>query len=249
MIRRPPRSTLFPYTTLFRSKILEFIDRELDKGRQAYVVYPVIDESEKTDLKAATTMFEMLASGPFAHRRLALLHGRVPAAERDSTMRRFRDAEIDVLVATTVIEVGIDVPNATVMLIEHPERFGLSQLHQLRGRVGRGADEAYCILLGDVGDEARQRLEIFAGTEDGFEIARADLTLRGMGDLFGQRQSGVPTFRVADPLRDEELNLLAQQVASDVLDQDPELSRPEHSGMRAVLGARYGRAIELFRVG
>ncbi len=164
-------------------------------------------------------------------------------------MRRFRDGEIDVLVATTVIEVGIDVPNATVMLIEHPERFGLSQLHQLRGRVGRGADEAYCILLGDVGDEARQRLEIFAGTEDGFEIARADLTLRGMGDLFGQRQSGVPTFRVADPLRDEELNLLAQEVASEILAHDPELTRSEHSGMRRVLGERYGRAIELFRVG
>ena len=245
--RLPVRTALRPESA--RPRILEFVDRELEKGRQAYIVYPVIDESEKTDLKAATTMFEMLGAGPFAHRRLALLHGRVPAADRDSTMRRFRDGEIDVLVATTVIEVGIDVPNATVMLIEHPERFGLSQLHQLRGRVGRGADEAYCILLGDVGDEARQRLEIFAGTEDGFEIARADLTLRGMGDLFGQRQSGVPTFRVADPLRDEELNLLAQEVASDVLEQDPELTRPEHAGMRRVLGERYGRAIELFRVG
>ena len=245
--RLPVRTALRPESA--RGRILEFVDRELEKGRQAYVVYPVIDESEKTDLKAATTMFEALAAGPFSHRRLALLHGRVPAAERDSTMRRFRDGEIDVLVATTVIEVGIDVPNATVMLIEHPERFGLSQLHQLRGRVGRGADAAYCILLGDVGDEARQRLEIFAGTEDGFEIARADLSLRGMGDLFGQRQSGVPTFRVADPLRDEELNLLAQQVASEILEEDPELTRPEHSGMRRVLGARYGRAIELFRVG
>ena len=245
--RLPVRTALRPESA--RARILEFVDREVEKGRQAYVVYPVIDESEKTDLKAATTMFEELAAGPFAHRRLALLHGRVPAAERDDTMRRFRDGEIDVLVATTVIEVGIDVPNATVMLIEHPERFGLSQLHQLRGRVGRGADEAYCILLGDVGDEARQRLEIFAGTEDGFEIARADLTLRGMGDLFGQRQSGVPTFRIADPLRDEELNLIAQEVASEILEHDPELTRPEHSGMRRVLGQRYGRAIELFRVG
>jgi ATP-dependent DNA helicase RecG len=245
--RLPVRTALRPESA--RARILEFIDREIEKGRQAYVVYPVIDESEKTDLKAATTMYETLAAGPFAHRRLALLHGRVPAAEREATMRRFRDGELDVLVATTVIEVGIDVPNATVMLIEHPERFGLSQLHQLRGRVGRGADAAYCILLGDVGDEARQRLEIFAGTEDGFEIARADLTLRGMGDLFGQRQSGVPTFRVADPLRDEELNLLAQEVASELLQDDPELTRPEHAGLRRVLGERYGRAIELFRVG
>jgi ATP-dependent DNA helicase RecG len=245
--RLPIRTVMRPESA--RSRILEFVDRELAKGRQAYVVYPVIEESEKTDLKAATTMYEALASGPFAHRRMALMHGRVAAAERDATMRRFRDGEIDVLVATTVIEVGIDVPNATVMLIEHPERFGLSQLHQLRGRVGRGADAAYCILLGDVGDEARERLQIFAGTEDGFEIARADLRLRGMGDLFGQRQSGVPTFRVADPIRDEELNLLAHEVASELLEADPELSRPEHAGMRRVLGERYGKAIELFRVG
>ena len=245
--RLPVRTALRPESA--RARILEFIDRQVAQGRQAYVVYPVIDESEKTDLKAATTMYESLASGPFAHRRLALIHGRVPAAERDATMRHFRDGEIDVLVATTVIEVGIDVPNATVMLIEHPERFGLSQLHQLRGRVGRGADAAYCILLGDVGDEARRRLEIFVGTEDGFEIARADLTLRGMGDLFGQRQSGVPTFRVADPLRDEELNVLAQEVAAEVLEQDAELTRDEHAGLRRVLSERYGRAIELFRVG
>src|SRR5262249_39959165 len=141
-----------------RERVLGFVDREVAAGRQAYVVYPVIDESEKTDLKAATTMYETLAAGPFAHRRVALLHGRIDAAERDSIMRRFRDREIDILVATTVIEVGIDVPNATVMLVEHPERFGLSQLHQLRGRVGRGADDSYCILLGDVGTEAAERL-------------------------------------------------------------------------------------------
>jgi ATP-dependent DNA helicase RecG len=245
--RLPVRTALRPESA--RARILEFVEREISKGRQAYVVYPVIEESEKTDLKAATTMYEALASGPFAHRRLALLHGRIPAADRDAVMRRFRDGDIDLLVATTVIEVGIDVPNATVMLVEHPERFGLSQLHQLRGRVGRGADEAYCILLGDVGDEARQRLLVFVGTEDGFEIARADLSLRGMGDLFGQRQSGVPTFRVADPLRDELLNETAQEVAADLLERDAELARPEHAGLRRVLGERYGRAIELFRVG
>ena len=126
-----------------RERVLQFVERELEKGRQAYVVYPVIEESEKTDLKAATTMFEILSGegGPFASRRVALLHGRIPADERDDIMRRFRDGEIDVLVATTVIEVGIDVANATVMLIEHPERFGLSQLHQLRGRVGAAARE------------------------------------------------------------------------------------------------------------
>ncbi len=164
-------------------------------------------------------------------------------------MRGFRDGEIDVLVATTVIEVGIDVPNATVMLIEHPERFGLSQLHQLRGRVGRGAEAAYCILLGDVANESTERLSIFTGTEDGFEIARQDLRLRGMGDLFGQRQSGEAMFQIADPLRDEALNLVAREEADRILEADPDLVAPEHAGIKRVLTARYGRAMELFRVG
>jgi ATP-dependent DNA helicase RecG len=232
-----------------RDRVLQFVDREVEKGRQAYVVYPVIAESEKTDLKAATTMFDLLSAGPFARRRLALLHGRLPSEERDDIMRRFRDREIDILVATTVIEVGIDIPNATVMLVEHPERFGLSQLHQLRGRVGRGADASYCILLGDVGDEAAQRLHVFTQTEDGFEIARADLHLRGMGDLFGERQSGVPTFRVADPLRDEALNEQARAAAMALLEADPELRKGEHAGIKKVLSERYKRALELFRVG
>jgi ATP-dependent DNA helicase RecG len=249
---RPPGRR--PITTALRresarDRVLSFVDRQISEGRQAYIVYPVIEESEKIDLKAATTMFETLSAGPFAARRLALLHGRVPADERDDIMRRFRDREIDVLVATTVIEVGIDVPNATVMLIEHPERFGLSQLHQLRGRVGRGAEASYCILLGDVSPEVAQRLSIFTGTEDGFEIARADLRLRGMGDLFGERQSGVPTFRIADPIKDEALNEQARLAAERLLDRDPALEHAEHSGMRRVLGVRYARSLELFRVG
>jgi ATP-dependent DNA helicase RecG len=249
---RPPGR--LPVTTALRpeaarERVLQFVDREVAGGRQAYVVYPVIEESEKTDLKAATTMYELLAGGVFAQRRVALLHGRIPAEERDAIMRRFRDGEIDVLVATTVIEVGIDVPNATVMLIEHPERFGLSQLHQLRGRVGRGAEQSYCILLGDVGQETAERLQIFVGTDDGFEIARADLRLRGMGDLFGERQHGLPAFRIADPLRDEELNELARQAADRLLADDPTLMRPEHAPLRRVLGERYTRSLALFRVG
>ena len=232
-----------------RDRVLAFVNRQIEQGRQAYIVYPVIEESEKTDLKAATTMYEMLSSGPFAERRVALLHGRIDAEERDAIMRQFRDRELDVLVATTVIEVGIDVPNATVMLIEHPERFGLSQLHQLRGRVGRGADESFCILLGDVSPEAADRLRIFCATDDGFEIARADLRLRGMGDLFGERQSGVPTFRVADPLRDEALLERARLAAEHLLGRDPDLGAPEQAGLRRVLGERYRRSLELFRVG
>jgi ATP-dependent DNA helicase RecG len=232
-----------------RQRVFEFVERQLAAGRQAYVVYPVIEESDNSDLKAATTMYDVLTSGPFASRRVALLHGRVPADERYAIMRRFRNGEIDVLVATTVIEVGIDVPNATVMLIEHPERFGLSQLHQLRGRVGRGADESFCILLGDVSPDAASRLQVFARTDDGFEIAREDLRIRGMGDLFGERQSGVPTFRIADPLRDEALNDRARAAAEALLARDPGLEQASHAGLRRVLGERYARSLELFRVG
>jgi len=243
-----------PVTTVVRAekgrdRVLQFVRRETDAGRQAYIVYPVIEESEKTDLKAATTMFQTLSEGVFAGKKVALLHGRLPGAERDATMRAFRDGQIDVLVATTVIEVGIDVANATVMLIEHPERFGLSQLHQLRGRVGRGAEASYCILLGDFGPDARERLAIFSGTEDGFEIARADLRIRGMGNLFGQEQSGEATFKIADPIRDEQLNLDARVAAEAMLSGDPELEKKEHAGIRGVLSSRYSRALQLFRVG
>jgi ATP-dependent DNA helicase RecG len=135
------------------------------------------------------------------------------------------------------------------MLIEHPERFGLSQLHQLRGRVGRGAAESFCILLGDVSPETAARLDVFVRTEDGFEIAREDLRLRGMGDLFGERQSGAPTFRIADPLRDEALNQRAREAAASLLARDPGLERAEHAGLRRVIGERYARSLELFRVG
>jgi ATP-dependent DNA helicase RecG len=245
--RQPITTALRPESA--RDRVLHFVDREVEKGRQAYIVYPVIEESEKTDLKAATTMYEVLKEGPFARRRVALLHGRMSADEKDAVMRAFRDGKLDVLVATTVIEVGIDVANATVMLIEHPERFGLSQLHQLRGRVGRGAEASYCILLGDVSPETKQRLDVFVGSDDGFEIARADLQQRGMGDLFGERQSGVPAFRVADPLRDELLNEQARQAADLLLARDPELESAEHAPLRRVLGERYSRSLELFRVG
>ena len=243
-----------PVTTVMRpekarERVLEFVARETGKGRQAYIVYPVIEESEKTDLKAATTMYEQLSAGPFAGRVVALIHGRVPADEREKIMRAFRAGEIDILVSTTVIEVGIDVANATVMLVEHPERFGLSQLHQLRGRVGRGAEASYCILLGDVGDEAAERLRILVDTDNGFEIARADLRLRGMGNLFGQEQSGEATFRIADPVADEDLNIKARAAAEIILDRDPDLAERDNAGIRKVISSRYARALELFRVG
>jgi len=249
---RPPGRQ--PVTTVMRSessraRVLEFVDREVEKGRQAYIVYPVIEESEKLDLKSATAMYTTLTEGAFAQRRVALIHGRIPGPERDKTMRAFRDGQIDILIATTVIEVGIDVANATVMVIEHPERFGLSQLHQLRGRVGRGGEASYCVLLGDVSPEAGARLDVFARTDDGFEIARADLRLRGMGDLFGEAQSGMSTFKIADPLRDEALNEKAREIADRILAEDPELEAPANAPLKRALGARFARALELFRVG
>jgi ATP-dependent DNA helicase RecG len=251
---RPPGRQ--PVTTVMRSessreRVLEFVDREIEKGRQAYIVYPVIEESEKVDLKSATAMYATLTEpgGAFAKRRVALIHGRINGAERDKTMRAFRDGAIDILVATTVIEVGIDVANATVMVIEHPERFGLSQLHQLRGRVGRGGEASYCVLLGDVSPEAGARLDVFVRTDDGFEIARADLRLRGMGDLFGEQQSGMSTFKIADPLRDEALNEQARDIADRILADDPELEAPANAPLKRALGARYSRALDLFRVG
>ena len=245
--RLPITTTMRPEAA--RDRVMTFVNTQLDAGRQAYVVYPVIEESERSDLRAATQMAEELGGGVFAARRVGLLHGRLKSDEKDGVMRAFLARELDVLVATTVIEVGIDVPNATVMLIEHPERFGLSQLHQLRGRVGRGADDSYCILLGDVSPESAERLDVFVATEDGFDIARADMRLRGIGDLFGERQSGLPSFRVADPFRDEALIPVARAAAERVLTSDPTLARPEHHALRELLTGRYRRALELFRVG
>jgi ATP-dependent DNA helicase RecG len=230
-----------------RSKIYEFIRRECAAGRQAYVLYPVIEESEKVDLKAATTMAERLAK-VFKEFRVGLVHGRLKAEERDAVMRGFRDNAIHVLVATSVIEVGIDVPNASVMLIEHAERFGLAQLHQLRGRVGRGEAASHCILLSDA-PGAAERLRQFTETEDGFKIAELDLALRGMGELAGARQSGGVTLRFANFATDLDLLEVARRSAGAMIARDPALERPEHAAYRENVVRRYERGFELFRVG
>jgi ATP-dependent DNA helicase RecG len=229
-----------------REKVMEFVRQECERGRQAYVVLPVIEESERADLRAATTMAQTLAAR-WPDLEVGLVHGRLKADERDDTMRRFRAGEIPVLVATTVIEVGIDVPNATVMLVEHPERFGLAQLHQLRGRIGRGAEESYCVLLGE--GPGFDRLRAFAATEDGFRIAELDLEERGMGDLIGARQSGGVELRHARLPVDEDLLSRARDLATRLIGADPALQRAEYQPLRERAVSRYPRAVELFRVG
>jgi ATP-dependent DNA helicase RecG len=230
-----------------RQKIYEFIRSECAAGRQAYVIYPVIDESERADLKAATVMAGRLAK-VFPELQIGLVHGRLKPEERDETMRAFRDNAVHVLVATSVIEVGIDVANATVMLIEHAERFGLAQLHQLRGRVGRGTAASHCILMSDV-PEAAARLQAFAETTDGFKIAELDLQERGMGELAGARQSGGVPLRYANFATDLPLLEAARRAAGEIIARDPALAQREHAAYRDRIVARYERGFELFRVG
>ncbi|HET7342874.1 MAG TPA: ATP-dependent DNA helicase RecG [Methylomirabilota bacterium] len=234
-----------------RAQIYTFLRDQVAEGRQIYVVYPLIEESEAIDLKAATDMARRLQQEVFPDLVVGLLHGRLPFEAKDEIMRRFKAGEIHVLVSTTVIEVGIDVPNASVMLIEHAERFGLSQLHQLRGRVGRGPWKSYCILLtaGQLGEDARRRVEAMTETNDGFKIAEVDLQLRGPGEFFGTRQSGLPEFRVADLLRDAALLEDARRDAMAIVAADPDLRAPEHRGLRNALLVRWRGKLALASVG
>ncbi|MFO7768093.1 MAG: ATP-dependent DNA helicase RecG [bacterium] len=203
--REPVKTVRIPLSR--RDKVVERVREVLEEGRQAYWVFPLVEESEKSDLRAAAESFEQLASGPLEGRRLGLLHGRMPPEEKDRVMDGFRSGEIELLVSTTVIEVGVDVPNASLILIEHAERFGLSQLHQLRGRVGRGGGEAACVLLApeELTEEGERRLQAMEETTDGFKIAEADLQIRGPGEFFGTRQSGLPDLRIASLVGDQAL--------------------------------------------
>jgi len=229
-----------------RKKVYDFIRAEVAAGRQAYVVYPVIDETEKADLKAATTMHQLLAKEVFPDFRVGLVHGRVPSDERDTVMRAFRAGKVHVLVATTVIEVGIDVANATIMVIEHPERFGLAQLHQLRGRIGRGMAASHCILMPGSAT-TKPRLEAFAATTDGFEIAEMDLRERGHGELVGARQSGIVALRHADLAKDADLLDVAHLLARETIARDPTLEAKALRPVVGEIGRRFERGLELFR--
>lgn len=245
----PPNRT--PVTTLLfkstqKESIYEFIKREVEKGRQVYIVYPVIEESEKTDLKSAIIGKEAFKK-IFPNYRIELLHGRMKTKEREEIMYSFKLGNIDILVCTTVIEVGVDVPNATLMVIIHAERFGLAQLHQLRGRIGRSSHKSYCILVAyePLSEEARRRLNIMVKTSDGFKIAEEDLNIRGPGEFFGTRQSGMPDLKVANIIRDSDILTKARKEAFNLIENDPELKG--FPTLKQALESFWRGKIELFK--
>jgi len=245
---RKPVKTLWK-TADKANDVYDAVRDELHHGRQAYIVCPLVEQSEKQDLLDAQTLYDHLRQGPFARYNVALLHGRMTAAEKDTVMQAFQRGAIDLLVATIVIEVGIDVPNATVMVIQHAERFGLAQLHQLRGRVGRGAAESRCYLVAHMplGEEGRLRLETMVSTNDGFVIAERDLELRGFGDFFGTQQSGLPAFRHANVVQDQQWLKAARADALALVDADPDLSLPEHAVVKERYFPEYEERERMFR--
>ena len=224
-----------------RARAYERIREEIAAGRQCFVVCPLVEESEALQAKAATAEFERLRTTEFADQRVELIHGQMPSKQKAAAMEKFAGGEADVLVATSVIEVGIDVPNATVMLIEAAERYGLSQLHQLRGRVGRGEHSSLCVLFGD---PALPRLEAIANERDGFRLAEIDLQLRGAGEVLGTRQHGLPVFKVARLPEDDELHVRARDRADQIMVEDPRLEQPEHALLREAVVGRFGSELD-----
>jgi len=230
-----------------RPKLYQQISETVKKGRQVYIIYPLVEESEKLDLKSATEMHHEISREIFPDLKVALVHGRMKSEEKEKILQDFKSKKFDILISTTVIEVGIDVPNATLMVIEHPERLGLSQLHQLRGRVGRGSEQSDCLLVADA--YVTERLKIMTKTDDGFVIAEEDLRIRGPGEFLGTRQSGLPGFRVGNILRDAELLQRAKVEAERLLAKDPELKASEHSVIRNLVESRWKTKIERLRGG
>lgn len=233
-----------------REKVYRLILGELEKGRQAYIVYPLVEESEKMELLDATGMAGEL-SAVFSDFKVGLIHGRMKVDEKEEVMAAFKEGSLNILVSTTVIEVGIDIPNASVMVVEHAERFGLSQLHQLRGRVGRGSDKSICILLAQYqkSDEARERLRVMERYSSGFDISEADLRLRGPGDFLGTRQSGLPDFRIGNILKDERILKEAREDAFEIIEKDPQLESEDNALLKETLNERWQGRLQLAGVG
>lgn len=238
--RTPIKTNYVPKSK--RKSSYGFMRKEIEQGRQIFVVCPLVEESEKLDLKAAMEEAERLQEDVFPDYKVGLLHGRLKGEEKDQIMKKFRDGKLQILVSTTVIEVGIDIPSASVMVVEHAERFGLSQLHQLRGRIGRGTDQSYCFLFGNPKTpDAKERIKAMVESTDGFHIAEVDLRLRGPGDFLGVRQSGLPEFRVADIIKDEDILREARQAAADLLKADPTLKQEEHQILKEAVKSMYGK--------
>jgi ATP-dependent DNA helicase RecG len=247
--RKPIKTSLV--TESSKEKMYGFLEGEVKKGHQVYIVYPLVEESEKQDLKAATESYQFLKEEVFPHLRLALIHGRIKSQEREKIMQALRNREYDILVATTVIEVGVDVPNATVMVIEHAERFGLSQLHQLRGRIGRGGDQSYCLLVASppLSQEADKRLKTMTATNDGFKISEMDLKLRGPGEFFGTRQHGLPELKIADIVTDAKLLYQAREWAFRIVGEDAKLTKEENQCIRTTFIRKYKKRFSLVEIG
>lgn len=233
-----------------RQDVYGFLKDQLAKGRQAYVIFPLVEENEKMDLKNATDSARTLEK-EFAPYKVGLLHGRMKALEKETLMREFKSGEVKILAATTVVEVGVDVPQATMIIIEHAERFGLSQLHQLRGRVGRGADKSYCVLMTSYAqsDEAKERLQVMTETTDGFKIAEKDLILRGPGEFLGTRQSGLPGFRMANLVRDIDVLIQAREAAFGILKNDPRLLSPDNKLLHQAIVEKKKTSLLFARIG
>jgi ATP-dependent DNA helicase RecG len=254
LLREMPAGRVPPSTRLVeerrRGEMIRWIAGKLREGERAFFVHPLVEESEQVDLRDATRAAEELSHHPaLAGIGVGLVHGRMKGPEKDLAIQRFRDGETPCLVTTTVVEVGVDVPQATVMVVEHPDRFGLSQLHQLRGRVGRGGGESHVFLMASPKDPAQERLRVLVRHPDGFSVAEEDLRLRGPGEFLGTAQHGLPSFRVADLVRDRDLPARARAEAERILAADPGLRQPGHAGLRSLVLYLYGPRMRLFEVG
>ena len=247
--KKPVRTVLVSESR--REKVYHTISTELAKGHQAFIVYPLVEQSENLDLKDATNMAKHLQQDIFPDYKIGLIHGKMKEKEKDGVMKEFLANKINILVSTTVIEVGIDVPRASLMVIEHAERFGLSQLHQLRGRVGRRDIPSSCILLADYkcSADSRKRLKVMERTNDGFVIAEEDLAIRGPGDFLGTRQSGLPDFRIASIIRDARILNDAKEDAFQLAQRDPFLEKPEHIILKETLLWKWQGKLDLARTG
>jgi ATP-dependent DNA helicase RecG len=235
-----------------RDIIIRFLKEEISKGRQVYVVFPLIQESETLDFRNLMEGYEAFKIDfPEPHYKLSCVHGKLTPEEKNAEMRKFINKESQIMLATTVIEVGIDVPNASVMVIENAERFGLSQLHQLRGRVGRGADQSYCILLTDVklSADSRKRIQAMVETNDGFKIADEDLKLRGPGDITGTKQSGMIDFKLINIIEDEKIITTCRNIANSILSEDPKLEKAEHTILRDYLTYMKKKQTNYYQIG